>query len=73
MILNGPIKGIYFVNGVRYVRVSLLCDVKPDVLPTTGEGIKELVDNDLIAPGSTIMTINGDVAIKGESSWGDWL
>ena len=73
MRLNSPIKNIYYENGVRFVKVSLLCDVKPDIMPLTGEGIKDLLNTDFIAPGSIIMTINGDVAIKGEDRWGEWI
>lgn len=73
MILNSPITNIYYDNGVKYVKVSLLADTKPDELPINGEGIKGLTRDDHFGPGSTIVTVNGDIVMKGETSWGNWL
>lgn len=73
MRLNGPIENSYVEDGKKYVKVCIIADEKPDTLPTTGEDIIGLTENDYIAPGSSIFTINGEVAFRGEVIWGDWL
>lgn len=57
----------------RMVVASLLSDEKPTILPENGENIDGLSEDDMLAPGTMIMTIAGDVCIKGIQKWGDWI
>ena len=58
----------------RYVRANMLANNKNIALPTTGENIEGLSQNDILMPGSSIMTIQGDFIMMGiGNQWGEWI
>ena len=67
-LVNGEKKSL--ANGVRGLRGDFIVDemVETSQLPETWDDGRYV-----IVPGSTVITPNGDVAIKGEEGWGDWL
>lgn len=71
MIVTGAVKTKY-VDNKFHGRIDFLADEKVNV-----SDIPEEVEYDgttyVVDPGSTITTINGDMMIKGESKWGEWL
>lgn len=61
------------INGVKNVVAYIMTDEKPATMPTDGTDIKGLSASDILAPGSCIITVNGEAALLGENGWGDWL
>lgn len=58
-------------SGSRVVRATIYSDGFPDTMPTTGENVDGLADEDVLDCGSVILdTKTGKVAMLGED--GDW-
>lgn len=45
-------------QGKRHVVAELLASTKPATMPTTGEDIDQLTENDVLEAGSTILIVN---------------
>lgn len=55
------------------IRCIILADNTSDPLPTNGEGVTHMGDDQAFLPGSIAITPDFDVAIvKNNGEWGDW-
>lgn len=71
MVIIGVVKTKYESNKF-FGRVDFLADEKVETsdIPTEVQHDQTTYQVDT---GSTVTTISGDVRIKGEQGWGDWL
>ena len=59
--------------GGRAIRCLILADNITDTLPTTGQNVEHMGDDQTFMPGSIAITPDFDVAIvKNNGEWGDW-
>lgn len=57
----------------RAIRCLILADNTTDTLPTTGQNVEHMGDDQTFMPGSIAITPDFDVAIvKNNGEWGDW-
>ena len=57
----------------RAIRCLILADNTTDTLPTTGQNVEHMGDDQTFMSGSIAITPDFDVAIvKNNGEWGDW-
>ena len=57
----------------RAIRCLILADNTTDALPTTGQNVEHMGDDQTFMPGSIAITPDFDVVIvKNNGEWGDW-
>ena len=57
----------------RAIRCIILADNTSDPLPTSGESVTHMGDDQAFLPGSIAITPDFDAAIvKNNGEWGDW-
>lgn len=57
----------------RAIRCLILADNTADPLPSTGQNVEHMGDEQTFLPGSIAITPSFDVAIVGNNGeWGDW-